>query len=52
MPPRPAPPGHLGLVEPVDRLGECIVARDTDAAYRGLDAGLGEALGVSYQRRR
>ena len=46
--PRSAPPDHFGLVEPVDRLGERIVVRVADAADRGLDAGLGEALGVFY----
>ena len=45
-PPRPAPMDHLGLVEPVDRLGERVVVAVADAADRGLDAGLGQALGV------
>ena len=41
-----APPDHLGLVEPVDRLGERVVVRIADAADGRLDAGLGEALRV------
>jgi hypothetical protein len=44
--PRPLSPDQLGLVESVDRLGERIVVTVADAADRGLDAGLGEALGV------
>ena len=37
----------LGLVETVDRFGEGIVVTVADATDRGLDAGLGQALGVS-----
>ena len=44
--PRPAPVDDLGLVEAVDRLGEGVVIGIADAADRGLDAGLGQALGV------
>ena len=46
-PPRPAPVDDLGLVETVDRLGECVVVAVSDAADRRLDAGLGKALGVA-----
>ena len=38
---------HLGLVEAVDRLGQGVVVAVADAADRGLDAGLGQALGVA-----
>ena len=44
--PRPAPVDHLGLVEPVDRLGERVVVAVADAADRRHEAGLGETLGV------
>ncbi len=44
--PRPAPVDDLGLVEPVDGLCQRIVIAVADAADRGLDAGLGQALGV------
>jgi len=37
----------LGLVEAVDGFGESIVVRVADATHRRLDAGLGQALGVS-----
>ena len=43
----PAALDHLGLVEAVDRLGEGVVVAVADAADRGLDACLGEALGVA-----
>ena len=33
--PRPAPMDHLGFVEPVDRLGECVVVAVADAADDG-----------------
>ena len=45
--PRSAPPDDLGLVEAVDRLGQGVVVAVADAADRGLDAGIGEALGVA-----
>ena len=38
---------HLGLVEADDRLGQGVVVGVAAAADRGLDAGLGEALGVA-----
>ena len=38
---------HLGLVEAVDGFGESVVVTVADAADRGLDTGLGQALGVS-----
>ncbi|ESW70531.1 hypothetical protein X773_28050 [Mesorhizobium sp. LSJC285A00] len=38
---------HLGLVKAFDRFGESIVVAVADAAYRRLDAGLRQALGVS-----
>ena len=44
--PRPPPVDHLGLVEAVDRLGQSVVIAVADAADRGLDPGLGQALGV------
>src|SRR3984957_3481062 len=37
----------LGLVETVDRFGEGVVVRVAHAAHGGLDARLGQALGVS-----
>ena len=37
----------LGLVEAVDGLGQGVVVAVADAADRGLDAGLGQAFGVS-----
>ena len=43
---RPTPVNDLGLVEPVDRLGEGAVIGIADAADRRLDAGLGQALGI------
>ena len=43
-PPRPASVDDLSLVEAVDRLGERIVIAVADAADRGLDACLGQAL--------
>ena len=39
--PRPAPMDHLGLEQPVDRLGQGIVVAVADTADGGLDAGLG-----------
>ncbi len=41
----------LGLVEAVDRLGESVVVAVADAADGGLDAGLGQALGVADAER-
>ena len=46
---RPSPMDDLGLVEAVDGLGEGIVVAVADAAYRRLDAGFGQALGVFDQ---
>ena len=40
-------PDDLGLVEAVDRLGQGVVVAVADAADRGLDARIGEALGVA-----
>ena len=37
---------HLGLVEPVDRLGERVVVAVADAADRRHQAGLGQALRI------
>ena len=45
--PWPAPADDLGLVEAVDRLGQGVVVAVADAADRGLDARIGEALGVA-----
>jgi hypothetical protein len=36
----------LGLVEAIDRFGECVVVAVADTADGGLDARLGQALGV------
>ena len=44
--PRSSPVDHLGFVEVVDRLGQSVVVTVANAADRGLDPGLGEALGV------
>jgi DNA replication protein DnaC len=38
---------HFGLVQPDDRLGQRVVVEITDATDRGLDARLGEPLGVA-----
>src|SRR3954451_14809139 len=45
--PWPASVHDLSFVKTVDRLGEGIVVTVADAADGWLDAGLGEALGVS-----
>ncbi len=45
--PRTAPVDEFGLVEAVDRLGQGIVVAVTDAAYRWLDPGLGQTLGIA-----
>src|ERR1019366_7684373 len=44
--PGPAPPDRLGLVKPVDRLGERVVIAVADAADGRLDAGVLQALRV------
>ena len=44
--PRSAPMDDLGLVETVDRFGECVVVAVSDATNRRLHAGLRQALGV------
>ena len=44
--PRPAPMNNLGLVKPVDRLGQRIVVAVANAADRGFDPCLGQTLGV------
>jgi hypothetical protein len=44
--PRAASVDYFGLVEAIDGLGQGIVVAVADAAHRGLDAGLGQALGV------
>ena len=38
---------HLGLVQPIDRLGRRVDIRIAGAAYRGLDAGFAQTLGVA-----
>ena len=48
-PPWSAPVAHLGLEQAVDRLSQRVVVRVADAADRGLDARLGEPLGVAKQ---
>jgi hypothetical protein len=45
--PGSTPVDRLGPEGAVDRLGQGVVAAVADAADRGLDAGLGEALGVA-----
>jgi hypothetical protein len=45
--PRPTPMDDLGLVEPVDGLGERVVIAVADAADRGLDARFRQPLGVA-----
>ena len=47
--PRAAPMDHLGLEQAVDRFGEGVVVAIADAADRGLDARLGEPLGVAIE---
>jgi hypothetical protein len=37
----------LGLVEAIDRLGECVVIAVTDVADGGLDAGFSQPFGVA-----
>ena len=37
---------NLGFVKTFDRLGQSIVVAVADAAYRRLDTGFGQALGV------
>lgn len=36
---------QLGLVEPVDRLGQSVVVTVADCADRGVDAGCGQTFG-------
>ena len=45
--PGTAPADHLGFEQTDDRLGQRIVVTVADAADRGLDASLGQALGVA-----
>ena len=45
--PRPAPVDDLGLVQPVDGLGQGVVVTVTGGADRGLDASLCQALAVA-----
>ena len=47
MAPGAAPADHLSLEQADDRLGESIVEAVADAADRGLDAGVGQPLGVA-----
>src|ERR1700712_3575742 len=46
-PPGTAPVDHLGLEQADHRLGQRIIVGVPDAADGGLDAGLGEALGIA-----
>ena len=48
--PRAAPMDDLGLEQAVDRLGERVVVAVADAADGGLDASLGQPLGVWIER--
>lgn len=48
--PGPVPADDLGLVETVDRLGQGVVVRVSDAANRALDAGLSQPLGVANSK--
>ena len=45
--PRRATMDQLGLVQPVDRLGQRVVVAVADAAHRGLDAGFGQPFAVA-----
>lgn len=38
---------HLGLEQPIDRLVQGMVVTISDAAYRGLNPGFSQALGVA-----
>lgn len=44
-PPR-LPVDHIGLVRAVDDLGQGVFVRVAHAAHRGLDARLGQVLGI------
>jgi len=48
--PGPLPPDDLGPVEAVDRLGQGVVIRVPNAAYRRDEVGLGEARGVAHSQ--
>jgi len=45
--PRPAPVDDLGLVQPIDGLGQRVVVAVAGGAYLGLDAGFGQAFAVA-----
>ena len=45
--PRPALPDDLGLEQTDDRFGQRVIVGVADAADRRLDAGFGQALGVT-----
>ena len=45
--PGTAPVNDFGLVQTIDRLGQRIVVAAAPTAYRRLDTGLGQALGVA-----
>jgi hypothetical protein len=42
---------HLGLVQAIDGLGQRVVLRIADAAHRGLQTRLGQALGLADEVR-
>jgi hypothetical protein len=46
---RPAAVNDLGLVKPVDGLGECIVAARADTTDRGFNPGLKQLFRVFYR---
>src|SRR5262249_14793544 len=48
--PRPAPPDLFRLVKADDGFRERVVVRIAGAADRGLDAGLGEPLGIANRQ--
>ena len=48
--PWPAPVDDLGLVQPVDGLGQRVVVGVAPAADRGSDAGFGKAFGIAKRQ--
>src|SRR5690606_16816335 len=49
--PGPLAPDDFGLEQADDRLGQSVGGAVADGAARGLDAGVGEALGVAKRQR-
>ena len=50
MPSGAATVNDLGLVEPDDRLGQCVVSGVAPASHRGLGACFGQPLGVANRQ--